>query len=74
MAIPDKGVLLTPLRQNSHFWPYYGQIWPNIGLITIFSEDNFTLQFYVKKDGDSRKSSLIDPTQDKIAIFGHKGW
>jgi len=34
-------------------------------------KDNFTEQFYVKKGGDSRKSSLVDPTQDKIAIFGH---
>ena len=35
------------------------------------SEYNFTSQFYVKKGGYSRKSSLVDPTQDKMAIFGH---
>jgi len=27
------------------FWPYYGQLWPNMGLITIVGEDNFTYQF-----------------------------
>jgi len=42
-----------------------------MGLVTILSEDNFTSQFYVKSDGDSTKSSLIDPTEDKMAIFGH---
>ena len=26
-----------------------GQIWPNMGLSTIFGKDNFTSQFYVKK-------------------------
>jgi len=34
-------------------------------------EDNFTSQFYVEKGGDSRKSNVIDHTEDKIAIFGH---
>ena len=47
------------------------QIWPNMGLITILSEDNFTSQFYIKRGGDSRKSSLSDPIDDKMAIFGH---
>jgi len=42
-----------------------------MALVTILSEDNFTSQFYVKRGGDSRKSSLIDLTQDKMAIFGH---
>jgi len=42
-----------------------------MGLTTILSEDNFTIQFYVKKGGSSRKSSPIDPNQDKMAIFGH---
>ena len=42
-----------------------------MGLITILGEDNFTSQFYVKKGGDSRKSTLIDLSQDKMAISGH---
>jgi len=42
-----------------------------MALVTILSEDNFTSQFYVKRGGDSTKSSLIDPTEDKMAIFGH---
>jgi len=42
-----------------------------MGLSTILGEDNFASQFYVKKGGDSRKSSLSDPTEDKMAIFGH---
>jgi len=42
-----------------------------MGLITILSEDSFTSQFYVKMGSDSRKSSLIDLNQDKMAIFGH---
>jgi len=69
VAIPEKAVLLTPLKTKWPFWPYYGQIWPNIGLIAILGEDNFTSQFYVKTCADSRESSLIDPTQDKIAIL-----
>jgi len=36
-----------------------------MGLITILGEDNFTSQFYVKRGGDSGKSSLIDLNQDK---------
>jgi len=69
---------LTHLRQNGHFWPYggqfwpyYGQIWQNMGLITILGKDNFTSQFYAKKGDNSRKTSLSDPTEDKMAIFGH---
>jgi len=46
-------------------------LWPNMGLSTILGKDNFTSLFYVKKGGDSRKSSLTDPTEDKMAIFGH---
>jgi len=42
-----------------------------MALITILDEDNFTSQFYVKRGGDCRKSSPIDPTEDKMAIFGH---
>jgi len=42
-----------------------------MGLTTILGEDNFTSQFYVKKGGDSTKSSPIDPTEDKMAIFGN---
>jgi len=41
-----------------------------MGLITILGENNFTSQFYVKRGGDSRKSNVIDRTEDKIAIFG----
>jgi len=40
-------------------------------LITIVVKDNFASQFYVKKGGNSRKSSLSDHTEDKMAIFGH---
>ena len=54
-----------------HINGHYGQIWPNMALITILDEDNFTSQFYVKRGGDCRKSSPIDPTEDKMAIFGH---
>ena len=46
-------------------------LWPSMGLITILGEDNFTNKFYVKRDGDSRESSLIEHTLDKMAIFGH---
>jgi len=56
---------------HANFWRYYGQIWRNMGLIIILGEDNFTSQFYVKRGGDSRKSNVIDCTEDKIAIFGH---
>jgi len=31
------------------FWPCYDQIWPNMGLISILGDDNFTSHFYVKK-------------------------
>ena len=71
VLIPEKAVLLIPLKTNWPFWPYYGQIWPNMGLSTLLGKDNFTSQFYVKKGGDSRKSSLIDLNQDKMAISGH---
>ena len=48
-------------RQNSHFWPYYGQIWPIISLIIIiiFGEDNFTKQFYVKKGWRFQKKTVL---------------
>ena len=42
VAIPEKAVLLTPLKIKWPFWPHYGQIWPNMGLITILGKDNFT--------------------------------
>jgi len=68
VLIPEKEVLLTRLKTEWPFWPYYGQIRVyNYNLC----EDNFTSQFYVKRGGDSRKSSLIDHTVDKMAIFGH---
>jgi len=73
VLIPEKAVLLTPLKTNWQFWPYYGQIWRNMGLSTILGENNFTSQFYVKKGGDSTKSSLIDPTEDKMAILSSVG-
>ena len=65
VLIPEKAVLLTPLKTKWPLWPYYGQIWPNMCLITIFGEDNFTSQFLCKKGGNSRKSSLIDPLKTK---------
>jgi len=40
-----------------------------MGLIIILGEDNFTSQFYVKSDGDSRKSNVIDRIEYKIAIL-----
>ena len=55
MLIPEKAVLLTPLKTKWPFWPYYGQIWPNIGLIRILGKDNFTSQFYVKKGWQCQK-------------------
>jgi len=71
VEIPEKAVLLTPRKTKWPFWPYYGQFWPNKGLITILGKDNFTSQFYVKRGGNTRKSSLIDHTLHKMAIFGH---
>jgi len=45
VLIPEKAVLLTALKTKWPFWPYYGQIWPNMGLITILAENNFTSPF-----------------------------
>ena len=43
-----------------------------MAFIRILVKEGLTGSFYVKKNGaDFRKSSLIDPTQDKMAIFGH---
>ena len=55
-------------RQNSHFWPYYGQIWPNMGLNTILSEDNFTSRFRVKRVVIRKKQSYW-PILDKSGYF-----
>ena len=41
------------------------------GNATLWFKGNEKSQFYVKRGGDSRKSSVIDHTEDKIAIFGH---
>ena len=38
-------------------------------LIRILGNQFLTGLFYVKKAADSKKISLIDPTQDKIAIL-----
>jgi len=35
----------------------------------MLGKDNFTGKFYVKMGGDSRKSHLIDRTEDKIAAL-----
>ena len=42
-----------------------------MALIRILVKEGSTGSFYVKNGADFRKSSLIDPTQDKMAIFGH---
>jgi len=39
VLIPEKAVLLIPLKTKWPFWPYCGQIWPNMGLITILGAD-----------------------------------
>ena len=47
-------------------------MWPNIGLITILGEYNFTSQFLCKKrGGDSRKSILWPLFGHVMAKFGH---
>ena len=42
-----------------------------MALIRILNKEGLTGLFYVKNGADSRKSSLIDQTQVKMAIFGH---
>jgi len=42
-----------------------------MALIRILVKEGLTGSFYVKNGADFRKSSLIDPAQDKMAIFGH---
>jgi len=42
-----------------------------MALIRILVKEGLTGSFYAKNGADFRKSSLIDPTQDKMAIFGH---
>ena len=59
VLIPEKAVLLTPLKTKWPLWPYYGQIWPNMCLITIFGENNFTSQFLCKKGGIPEKAVLL---------------
>jgi len=40
-----------------------------MALIRILVKEGVTGSFYVKNGADFRKSSLIDTTQDKMAIF-----
>jgi len=51
VAIPEKAVLLTPIKTKWPFlailWPYYGQIRYSMVLITVLGEYNFTNQFYL---------------------------
>jgi len=42
-----------------------------MALIRILVKEGLTGSFYVKNGADFRKGSLIDPTEDKMAIFGH---
>jgi len=42
-----------------------------MALIRILVKERLTGSFYVKNGADFRKSSLFDPTQDKVVIFGH---
>ena len=42
-----------------------------MALIRILVKKGLTGLYYVQSGADSRKSSLIDPTEDKMAIFGH---
>jgi len=75
VLIPEKAVLLTPLKTKWPFWLYYGQIWshygqiwPNMSLVTIVGENNFTSQFLCKKGSNSRKSNLIDPLKTILFV------
>ena len=65
VLIPEKAVLLTPLKTNWPFWPYHGQIWPNMGLSTILGKDNFTSQFYVTRVAIPEKAVLVTPLKTK---------
>ena len=66
VLISEKAVgLLTPLKTSWPFWPYYGQIWPNMGLSTILGKDNFTSQFYVKRLATPEKALLLIPLKTK---------
>jgi len=40
-----------------------------MALIRILVKEGLTGLYYVKNGADYRKSSLIDPTQDKLAIL-----
>jgi len=40
-----------------------------MALIRILVTEGLTGLYYVQNGADSRKSSLIDPTQDKLAIL-----
>jgi len=40
-----------------------------MALIRILVKEGLTGLYYIKNGADSRKSSLIDPTQDKMAIL-----
>ena len=40
-----------------------------MALIRILVKEGLTGLYYVQNGADSRKSSLIDPTQDKLAIL-----
>jgi len=62
VLVPEKAVLLTPLNTK---WPFYGQIWPNMGLVTILGEDNFTSQFYVKRVKIPEKAMLLTALKTK---------
>jgi len=45
VLIPEKAVLLTPLKTK---WPFLAILWPNLpnmGLITVLAENNFTSPF-----------------------------
>jgi len=69
VLIPEKAVLLTPLKTNWPFWPYHGQIWPNMGLSTVLGKDNFTSQFYVTRVAIPEKAVLFTPLKTKWPYY-----
>jgi len=61
-------------RHNGHFWSYYGQMWPNIGLITILGEYNFTSQFLCKKMVEiPEKAVLLTPFKTQWPFWPYYG-
>ena len=56
-----------------HINGHYGQIWPNMALITILGEDNFTSQFYVKKGAILEKAVLLTHSRQNGLFWPYYG-